>query len=84
MTKETKQQIYNDSVKYMAESTYISADDCSFRSGAMHQDPIAEKRGYNQGFQDALKKAARAITENHQKCITVSECEILNLKPDDE
>jgi len=80
MTKETKQQIYNDSVKYMSESTYISADDCSFRSGAMHQDPIAEKRGYNKAIEDMIIRLVNQRPMDHMYTVKFITEELMLLK----
>jgi len=89
MTHEIRSQIRSRAKQFWIANDGPAEDpdglfEDAYIEGAERQDPIAEKRDYNQGFQDALKKAARAITENHQKCITIRECEILNLKPNDE
>lgn len=36
---------------------------------------------YERGFNDALKEAAKVITDNYQKCITQRQIDILNIKP---
>lgn len=36
---------------------------------------------YERGFNDALKEAAKVITDNYQKCITQRQVDILNIKP---
>jgi hypothetical protein len=58
MTDEIRKQIESDArewVSAMIEADEEMTDNFCFQMGATHQDPIAEKRGYELGIQAAIE-----------------------------